>query len=98
MLFLQSAQTSNNTGDWFKVNTTGEYIFRYFGTFDGCNIELQTKATDEAGNVEGIPVPNTSQDTAYTALVYLEAGAEVRAVVASAGGSTNVDVTLNKAH
>lgn len=98
MLFLQSAQTSNNTGSWFKVNTSGEYVFRYFGTFNGCDITLQTKAEDEAGNVEGIPVPNTNQDSAWVALIYLEAGAEVRAVVASAGASTNVDVTLNKAH
>lgn len=98
MLFLQSAQTGDNTGDWFQINTTGEYIFRYFGTFDGATIALQSKAVDVAGNVEGIEIPSSSQTAAHLAVVFLEAGAEVRAVVSSAGASTNVDVTLNKAH
>jgi len=98
MLFLQSAQTGNSTGDWFEINTTGEYVFRYFGTFDGCTIALQSRAVDAAGNVEGIEIPTSSQTAAHVAVVFLESGAAVRAVISSAGASTNVDVTLNKAH
>jgi len=98
MLFLQSAQTGNSTGDWFEINTTGEYVFRYFGTFDGATIALQSRAVDAAGNVEGIEIPTSSQTAAHVAVVFLESGAAVRAVISGVGASTNLDVTLNKAH
>lgn len=95
MYNLLTGAAENVTGDAFTVPVTGTYILRYFGTFAGTTISLETRG-DDGTNTEWITVPESSKVLAWAGRIYLEKNAFIRAVT-SGGSGVSVSVTMNPA-
>lgn len=93
---LLTGAGADATGDTHSVPEDGWYTVYMFGTFDGTSVSVEVQG-DNGTTQAWIPVPDTTQTSAWVGRVFLDSRTSVRAVT-SGGTSPSVNVTLNRTH
>jgi len=94
---LLIAATTSASGSWVKWPTSGRGQFQLYGTPNGAAVTLQVKAADGTTAIPVCDAINTPLSFTVAGTYTLESlvrGQEIRATVASAGGSTNLNAQI----
>ena len=92
MTVLFKNGTANGNSPNIHTSKGGAHVVTLTGTFDGASIDIEIRSLSDP-NLEW--VPNKTYIAAATDSIYfLPSGYEARAVISSAGGSTDVFVEV----
>ena len=90
MTILFENRTSNGSGSIEHTSGGGKHVFTTTGTYDGATVTIQLRSGSDP-SLEWFNLTNgVLTEASSKAIDFVPAGYMVRAVIASAGGSTNL--------